>query len=75
MTDMPHITTHKVNALFGPIFADPEARQCLTSKQCTQVDAILQKGELTRRDLKKLSRAVDDVLDHVLPDAHEHDED
>jgi hypothetical protein len=68
---MPHITTHKVAAFLGPMFADPEARQCLSAKQCTEVDAILQKDELTRRDLKKLSRAVDDVLDHALPGADE----
>jgi hypothetical protein len=68
---MPHITTHKVTQLVGPIFADPEARQCLTAKQCSQVDAILQKTEFTRRDLRILSRAVDDVLDHALPDEHE----
>lgn len=73
---MPHITTHTVQRLVGPIFADPEARQCLTAQQCTQVDAILQKTEYTRRDVRRLSRAVDDVLQHALPDEdHEHDED
>jgi hypothetical protein len=70
---MPHITTHTVQRLFGPIFADPEARQCLTAGQCSQVDAVLQKDVLTRRDLKKLSRAVDDVLEHALPDDHNED--
>jgi hypothetical protein len=73
---MPHITTHKINALVGPVFADPEARQCLTAKQCTEVDAILQKTEFTRRDVRRLSRAVDDVLHHALPgEGHEDDED
>jgi hypothetical protein len=68
---MPHITTHTVQRLVGPIFADPEVRQCLSAQQCAQVDAILQKPELSRRDLKKLSRAVDDILEHALPDEHE----
>jgi hypothetical protein len=71
---MPHITTHKIQSLLGPVFADPDARQCLTTQQCSQVDAILQKDEFTRRDVKELSRAVDDVLEHVLHDKHEHDE-
>lgn len=68
---MPHITTHKVQQLVGPIFADPEARQCLTAQQCSQVDEILQKTIYTTRDIRRLSRAVDDVLHHALPDAHE----
>lgn len=68
---MPHITTHTVQRLLGPIFADPEARQCLTVQQCAQVDAILQKDHLSRRDIRKLSHAVDDVLEGALPHEHE----
>lgn len=70
---MPHITTHTVQRLVGPIFADPEARQCLTAQQCAHIDAILQKPELSRRDIRKLLRAVEDVLDHALPDEDHED--
>jgi hypothetical protein len=70
---MPHITTHKVQQFFGPIFADPEARQCLSVQTCAKVDSILQKTEFTRRDLRILSRAVDEVLDHALPEEHDED--
>lgn len=68
---MPHITTHTVQRYIGPLFADPEARQCLTPQECAQVDEILQKDEYTRRDIRRLSRAVDEVLHHTQEHDHE----
>lgn len=53
----------------GPIFSDPRVRETLDKDTCARVDAILQKDELTRRDRKCLSRAIDDWL------MHEKDED
>jgi hypothetical protein len=68
---MPHITTHKVTQVIGPLFGDHEIRACLTPRQCAQVDEILQKEELTRKDKRRLVEALEDVLFHKL----DHDED
>lgn len=48
----------------GPIFADPEVRATLEASVCTKIDAILQKTDLTRRDRRCLSRALEDWLMH-----------
>jgi hypothetical protein len=68
---MPHITTHKVTQVIGPLFGDPEIRECLTPRQCAQVDEILQKEELTRKDKRRLVEAIEDVLFHK---QHDHDD-
>jgi hypothetical protein len=59
-----HKSSHVIN-IVGPIFSDPEVRDALELQTCTKVDAILQKTELSRRDLRCLSRAIDDWLMHV----------
>jgi hypothetical protein len=61
---MSHITSGQILSLVGPIFADPVARQCLSQQECARVDAILQKNELSRRDKRRLARAVEDVITH-----------
>jgi hypothetical protein len=59
---MSHSRDHVIIDAIAPIFADPEIRQGLSTHQCSTVDAILQKDELTRRDKRKLLRALEDVL-------------
>ena len=66
---MPHLTTGTIQSLIGPIFADPDVRACLSPQECSHVDAILQKDELTKRDRRCLARAVEDVLMHEDGDA------
>ena len=61
---MSHITSGQILSFVGPIFADPNVRQTLEAPQCAKVDAILQKEELSRRDRRCLSRAIDDWLMH-----------
>jgi hypothetical protein len=61
---MPHITTHKVTQAVGPLFGDPEIRECLTPQQCAHVDEIVQKEDLTRKDKRRLLRALASVLFH-----------
>jgi hypothetical protein len=57
-----HETSHVIISAIGPVFADPRVRESLSAHQCSTVDAILQKDELTRRDKRKLLRALEDVF-------------
>lgn len=62
---MSHVASHIVIQAVGPAFGDQQVRDCLTSHQCVQIDAILQKEEPTRREKRKLLRAIEDVLFHA----------
>jgi hypothetical protein len=57
-----HSRDHIIITTIGPVFSDAEVRECLTSQQCAQVDAILQKEEFTRKDKRKILRALEDAL-------------
>lgn len=59
---MSHITI--IINFVGPIFADPRVRETLEPEVCSRVDAILQKPDLTRRDRRCLSCALEDWLMH-----------
>ena len=60
---MSHNRDHIITLAIGPVFADPEIRQCLSAQQCMRVDAVLQKtGELSRRDKRWLLRALEDAF-------------
>lgn len=59
---MSHNASHVIISAIGPIFANPEIRESLSAHQCTTVDAILQKETLTRRDKRKLLRALEDAF-------------
>lgn len=61
---MSHITSGQVLSFVAPIFSDPAARQCLSAQECARVDAILQKEDLSRRDKRRLARAVEDIITH-----------
>lgn len=52
-----------INAI-GPLFADPEIREGLDAHDCARVDAILRKESHTRRDARRLLRALEDSLMH-----------
>jgi hypothetical protein len=58
---MSHSRDHIIIDAIAPVFADPEIREHLNAHQCSTVDAILQKDELTRRDKRKLLRALEDA--------------
>lgn len=59
---MSHITI--IIDAVAPVFADPEIREGLDAHDCARVDAILRKETHTRRDARRLLRALEDSLMH-----------